>query len=512
MKQALIRALSREFLKRTAENALSFFRDGNHETTLTYDQLEKDSNKLANLFLSMEVLKGDRVILLIPKSFLFVMAHMALQKIGAYTVPLNPGFKESELSYLLNDAGPKLILAGADQGSLIEDIQPDINRLIVDTQKPYEEIDFFRSESERHPDIFIEPEDAGVIIYTSGTTGKPKGSVMSQGNLFHDAFTIKGIWEITEQDTLCHALPLYHTHGLSFALHTVLMAGSHILLMDQFNPECVVEILANRKQKHVCSLFMGVPAMYSKMMEYASGRDCDFQQIRLWTCGSAPLQPKDFWRIKEVFGKEPVEREGMTETGMNFSNPIHGKRKPGSIGLPLPGVQVQVVHPETFDEKQIGQVGEIWLKSPGITSGYWQKPKETNEAFRDGWFRTGDLGRVDEEGYYYITDRIKHIIISGGENISPKEIELIISDLDDVVECSVVGIADEKWGEKVVAAVVKRPDSSLARDEIKTHCKQHLHNWKCPKEILFVDALPRNTMGKVLNEEVRSLFQHYSQA
>lgn len=512
MHQSLSRALRKEFLKRKEKTAISFFRDGSHETALTYNEIEKDSNKLANSFLDMGVMKGDRVILVISKSLLFIIAHIALQKIGAYTVPLNPGFKESELSYLVNDAGPKLILAGTDQGTLIKDIQPDINRLIVETQKPYREIGFFRSASDHQPEILIEPEDAGVIIYTSGTTGKPKGSIMSQGNLFHDAITIYGFWEITEKDSLCHALPLYHTHGLSFALHTALMAGSHILLMDQFNPERVVELLANKKGAHDCSIFMGVPAMYSKMIEYMGGRNYDFHHMRLWTCGSAPLQPNDFWRIKEVFGKEPVEREGMTETGMNFSNPIRGKRKPGSIGLPLPGVQVQVVDAETFDKKHIGQVGEIWLKSPGITSEYWHKPEETKEAFRDGWFRTGDLGRVDDEGYYYITDRIKHIIISGGENISPKEVELTIINLDDVVECSVVGITDEKWGEKVVAAVVKRPDSSLGRDEVQAHCKEHLHNWKCPKEILFVDALPRNSMGKVLNEEVQRLFRHNPQA
>jgi malonyl-CoA/methylmalonyl-CoA synthetase len=228
--------------------------------------------------------------------------------------------------------------------------------------------------------------------------------------------------------------------------------------------------------------------------------------MRLWTSGSAPLLVKDFEKIKNIFGKEPVEREGMSETGMNFSNPVRGIRKPGSIGLPLPDLKVRIVDPETFLDVEPGQEGEIWLKGPAVTPGYWRKPEETDRVFEEGWFRTGDLGRIDEDGYYYLTDRIKHIIISGGENISPKEVEVVINRVKGVVESSVVGISDEKWGEKVVAAVVTRPGYSLKADEIKEFCKKNLHNWKCPKEIVFLKELPKNTMGKVLKEEVKRAF------
>jgi malonyl-CoA/methylmalonyl-CoA synthetase len=210
--------------------------------------------------------------------------------------------------------------------------------------------------------------------------------------------------------------------------------------------------------------------------------------------------------VHATFGKQPVEREGMSETGMNFSNPLRGQRKPGSIGLPLPELEVRIVNPDTGVDVEPGQTGEIWLKGPAVTPGYWRKPEETAKAFEQGWFKTGDLGSVDQDGYYYLTDRIKHIIISGGENVSPKEVEIVINRLDDVLESSVVGVPDEKWGEKVVAAVVKKADSNIEPEDIRAFCKNHLHDWKCPKEVVFVKALPRNTMGKVLKEEVKRFF------
>ena len=198
----------------------------------------------------------------------------------------------------------------------------------------------------------------------------------------------------------------------------------------------------------------------------------------------------------------------MSETGMNFSNPVRGVRKPGSIGVPLPDLEVRIVDPETFEHVVPGQTGEIWLRGPAVTPGYWRKPEETAKAFQEGWFRTGDLGRMDEDKYYYLTDRIKHIIISGGENISPKEVETVIDQFDGVVESSVVGIADEKWGEKVGAAVVTKPGLRVEAQKIQGFCKKHLHNWKCPKEVVFLKELPKNRMGKVLKEEVKKSFNH----
>jgi malonyl-CoA/methylmalonyl-CoA synthetase len=462
---------------------------------------------MANALLEMGVGKGDRVILYLPKSLGSIMVHLALQKIGAIAVPLNPGFKRSEMDYLCEDTEAKLVVAGPEQEAIIREIDPRLTAVVIHTERAYQDLDFFRSASDTVPPVGIEPEDVGLIIYTSGTTGKPKGALLTHRNLVHDARNIINIWEITESDVLCHALPLFHVHGLCFALHTALMAGSHVLLLDSFSPEEVIEVLAKREGEYACTVFMGVPAMYSKLVDSLGEKGLDFKHIRLWASGSAPLLVKDFERVERVFGKEPVEREGMSETGMNFSNPLKGVRKPGSIGLPLPELQVRIVDPETFLDVVPGQTGEIWIKGPAVTPGYWRKPDETAKAFEKGWFRTGDLGRVDEDGYYYLTDRLKHIIISGGENISPKEVETIINQVEGVVESSVVGVPDEKWGEKVAAAVVTKPGAQVNAEEIERFCREHLHNWKCPKEIVFRKELPKNRMGKVLKEELKEFFK-----
>jgi malonyl-CoA/methylmalonyl-CoA synthetase len=285
------------------------------------------------------------------------------------------------------------------------------------------------------------------------------------------------------------------------------MAGAHTIMLESFSPEEVIKVLSSKEDKYSCSVFMAVPSMYAKIMDRAEKMDLDFSHMRLWTSGSAPLLAKDFEKLKRIFGQAPVEREGMSETGMNFSNPLHGKRKPGSVGLPLPNLEVKILDPETLADVNPGQTGEIWLKGPSVTAGYWQKPEETARSFENGWFKTGDLGFVDEDGYYYLTDRIKHIIISGGENISPKEIELVINRVAEVVESCVVGIPDGEWGEKAVAAVVIKPGSSIEPDDIIHFCKEHLHNWKCPKKIIFVQELPKNRMGKVQKEAVKNIFR-----
>ncbi len=489
------------------KKAISFFRAGVMETELSYRGLHRDSNRMANALLNLGIKKGDRVVLFLPKSVGFLIVYLALHKIGAVAVPLNPGFKHSEVAFLLEDTEPSLVVSGSDQESMIREIAPGLAILVIGTERPYPDLDFFRTAPSSEPEVQVGPEDAGIIIYTSGTTGKPKGAILTQKNLFHDARNITKIWEIRHSDVLCHALPFFHVHGLCFALHTALVAGTHVMLLDEFSPECVTDVLAKRGGEYGCTVFMAVPSMYVKILDHVGEKGLDFDHVRLWTSGSAPLLPKDFQRIKRIFGKEPVEREGMSETGMNFSNPLHGTRKPGSIGLPLPDLQVRIVEPETLRDVPMGQTGEIWLKGPAITPGYWRRHDETEKAFEGGWFRTGDLGRIDEDGYYYLTDRIKNIIISGGENISPKEVETVINQLDEVVESSVIGIPDEKWGEKVVAAVVTKPDATIKPRKIQEYCKQHLHNWKCPKEIVFLEELPKNRMGKVLTEEVKKSFR-----
>ena len=494
------------FVRQGNKTAITLLKRGQKETEISYLELDQDAGRVANAFLEMGVKKGDRVVFFFDKSLFFVVAHLAVQKLGAVSVPLNPGFKKSEMAYLLGDVKAALVLSGPAQNSLIKDIDPGLKTMVMDPQCPYQDLDFFRHQpSEISSPVGITSEDPGLIIYTSGTTGKPKGAVLTQRNLLHDARNVAHVWDITSPDVLCHALPLFHVHGLCFALHTSLMVGAHVVMLDAFSPETVISVLQD-KQRLVCTVFMAVPSMYARLLDGLGDKILDFEHIRLWTSGSAPLLVKDFERIKRAFGKEPVEREGMSETGMNFSNPLRGRKKPGSIGLPLPGLEVRIVHPVTFQDVKAGETGEIWLKGPAVTPGYWQKPEETAKTFVNGWFRTGDLGRVDDEGYYYLTDRLKHIIISGGENISPKEVESVINRLEGVAESSVIGLPDDQWGEKVAAAVVPRPQSKVTPEDIREFCKDHLHNWKCPKEVLLVKTLPRNTMGKVLKEELKNLF------
>ena len=504
--ESLSQGFTASSFKRGEKEAVTFLRAGKLESRLSYRELDGDSNRVANILRALGVEKGDRVILFLPKSLIFVIAYLAIHKIGAIAVPLNPGFKRPEMEYLLKDVAAKLVLSGPDQTTMINEIDPSQKTLLINTKKTYQDLKFFRLASEATPPVAIGPDDPGLIIYTSGTTGKPKGAVLTNENLVHDAKNIIGIWEITSSDTLCHALPLSHVHGLCFALHTALLAGARVLMLDRFSPKTVIGVLSKKEREFACTLFMAVPAMYSKMMDCLGEKVPDFSHMRLWTSGSAPLLVKDFERIRKIFGKDPLEREGMSETGMNFSNPLHGQKKPGSIGVPLPGLMVRIVEPETGQDVAPGQTGEIWLKGPGITRGYWRKPEETAKVFEQGWLRTGDLGKVDGKGYYYLTDRIKHIIISGGENISPKEIEEVINRVPDVIESSVVGIPDEKWGEKIAAAVVPRRGADLRPEAIQAHCKEHLHDWKCPKEVIILEELPKNTMGKVLKEEVKKAF------
>ncbi len=502
--------LGNSFKKHNNKPAISFLRDQNIETILSFSELDINSNKMANLFLNMGIKKRDNVILMCNKSLIFVVIYIALQKIGAVCIPLNPGFKESELNYLVNDAKPSLVITEPEKIKIIKKITPYLKCMKIDTEKPFQEVTFFRKFPQTFTGEKINPLDPGLIIYTSGTTGRPKGAVLTQKNLTNDAKNIIKIWEISDSDTLCHALPLFHVHGLCFGLHTPLIAGAHIILTDKFTPKIIINLLKENRNNPV-SIFMAVPSMYLKLIEYLetenNSTSHNFNHIRLLTSGSAPLRAKDFHKIKKVFGIEPVEREGMSETGMNFSNPLHGKKKPGSIGIPLPGVKVRIVDPDTYLDVKPGQIGEIWLKSDSIIEKYWNKPKETEKAFIQGWFRTGDLGKRDEEGYYYLTDRLKNIIITGGENVSPSEIEKTINTLDDVVDSAVIGIPDEKWGEKIVAAIVKAPGSGDISQKIRDICKKHLHNWKCPKEIIFVKSLPRNTMGKILRQEIKNYFK-----
>ena len=510
MDETLAHLIDQAALRLKEKKAVLFLRKGKLESEITYSSLQQISNRVGNALIEMGLKKGERVILYMPKSMQQVIFHFGVQKVGAISVILNPGFKKEEMTYFLKDTDAKILVVGKKEEALIRTIGEKRLILSVDTEGPFRQDKLFPEYSSQISDTESSTHDPALLIYTSGTTGQPKGAILTQGNLVQDAKNIIHIWEITERDVLCHSLPLFHVHGLCFALHTALIAGAKIVMCDEFSPEMAIDILSRQEGELACTMFMAVPTMYLRMIDRMEGKKRNFSHLRLLASGSAPLLPKDFEKIREVFGKAPVEREGMSETGMNFSNPLRGVKKSGSIGLPLPNVEVRIVNPETLQDLDVGEVGEIWLKGPNVTPGYWKKPRETEAVFVSGWFRTGDLGKKDKDGYYYITDRLKHIIISGGENISPKEIESVINQHQKVLDSCVVGISDEKWGEKVVAAVVLKPGHTLTAKEIQDHCKKHLLDWKCPKEVFLLEELPRNRMGKVMKEEVVKLFSNLS--
>jgi malonyl-CoA/methylmalonyl-CoA synthetase len=502
----MIRTLSSLFdqtaLRLGQKEAILFLKKGNVESRVTYASLKKISDRVASGLKEMGLEKGDRVILYMPKSVEAVMIHLGVLETGGISVILNPGFKRDEVAYFIKDTDAKVIVVGKKEEEVVRSLSSGGLILSVDTESPFSEEKLFPSALPWTSPPGGNLHDPALLIYTSGTTGQPKGAILTQQNLIQDARNIIQIWEISERDILCHSLPLFHIHGLCFALHTLLITGSKIVMLDEFSSEHVNDILSQREGELACTMFMGVPTMYVKMMDGLKKETRHFDHIRLLASGSAPLPPNEFKRIKRIFGKEPVEREGMSETGMNFSNPLSGEKKPGSIGVPLPCVEVRIVDPESLKDLSTGEVGEIWLRGPNVTPGYWGKPQETEAAFVNGWFRTGDLGKKDEEGYYAITDRLKHIIISGGENISPKEVESVLDRHPEISESCVVGVLDEKWGEKVVAGIVLKPGFKPAVDEIRRFCKEHLSDWKCPKEFVFLKELPRNRMGKTMKEDV----------
>ncbi|RLB38007.1 MAG: hypothetical protein DRH12_13515, partial [Deltaproteobacteria bacterium] len=304
MQTSLSQFFANSFAKHSKKKAIAFYRKGVKETEITYRKMGLDSNRAAHAFLDMGVGKGDRVIVFMPKSLAFTMAHIGVVKIGAISVPLNPAFKKSEMEYFIEDADPALIVCGKGQEQMIVELAKGRPVMAVDTDLPYQELEVFEGFSTESVVENLGTDDPALIIYTSETPGKPKGAVLTHGNLVHDALNVIHVWEINSKDVLCHALPLFHVHGLCFALHTALLAGARIVMLDQFRPEHVIERLLVNTGENACTVFMAVPAMYVRLLDYLEEKKLDFSHIRLLASGSAPLLPKDFDRIKKVFGKE----------------------------------------------------------------------------------------------------------------------------------------------------------------------------------------------------------------
>lgn len=338
------------------------------------------------------------------------------------------------------------------------------------------------------------------MIYTSGTTGQPKGAEITHRNLTAQLDGLHEAWGWREDDVILHVLPIFHIHGLVVALHGGFHAGATAVLLPKFDAqEALAQMVAHR-----CTVLMAVPAIHKRLVDVPNGGDYDLSHVRLITSGSDRLPDDLFIRFRDTFGHTLLERYGMTETGLTLSNPLDGERRVGAVGMPLPGVAARVVDPATDEPLPDETVGELQIRGDNVSKGYWQMAEKTAASFTtDGWFKTGDLAQRSVDGYYTLKGRGKDLIISGGLNIYPPEVELVLAELDGVAASAVIGCLDEEWGERVTAVIVKTPNATLTADDVITHCRANLAPYKSPKAVRFVDNLPANALGKVQKAKLR---------
>jgi len=447
---------------------------------LTRGELERDSASIAGRLWAAGLRAGDRVLCSASPSAELVAAHLAALRLGLIVVPANTAYQQSEFAHLVGDARPA--------AAVIED---PIARGWVSRQAPGTIVVGPEVDLPDGPVPLLDgatPGDPAMLAYTSGTTGRPKGAVLSHGNLLAGVEAVRLAWRWTGEDRLALALPLFHMHGLGVGLHGTLVAGASAVLVPRFEPEALFDAVIGES----ATLFFGVPTMYARLA--ASPRVAALGRLRLCVSGSAPLDPALHRRIGAATGQAVLERYGMTETVMLVSNPYDGERRAGTVGWPLPGVELRLAG--AADE------AEILVRGPNVFSGYWDRPDATAEAFdADGWFATGDIGRVDN-GYLRIVGRAKELIITGGFNVYPREVEDVLLAHPGVAEAAVVGVPSAEWGETVVAAVVRAAGDDSDPDALIAWCRERLARFKCPREIRFVEALPRNAMGKVLRDRV----------
>jgi malonyl-CoA/methylmalonyl-CoA synthetase len=490
--------------------------------SVTYAELDQLVERTAGYLQSLGLQPGDRVALQLTKSLEFILLHLATIRLGAIVLPLNLAYPPDEVEYFLNDSGATLFFTLELSKEKIQSILPrlpelqecifldpdDLDKfqsLITDHQLPRFD---FRSQLALDPALSANGSpreasnlsDTAVIIYTSGTTGRPKGAEITHGNLVSNLQSLHDAWGWTPDDVLLHVLPIFHVHGLFVALHGALHAGATTLLMREFDARRTLQMLASSQ----CTVFMAVPTIHQRLLDVPDANQFNLSGVRLITSGSDRLPDEVFTDFQKTFGYTLLERYGMTETGMNCSNPLNGERRLGSVGLPLSGVEVRVVNPETAEPLPDGEIGEVQLRGPNVFKGYWKQPQKTAESFTaDGWFRTGDLGLREPDGYLTLCGRSKDLIISGGLNIYPPEVERVLAEHPSVAACAVIGCPDREWGERVTAVVVLHRDESVSVADLIAFCRERLAPYKSPKSIVFKDDLPRNAMGKVQKAELR---------
>ncbi|KRB34587.1 malonyl-CoA synthase [Mesorhizobium sp. Root695] len=472
--------------------------------SLTYGDMLARSAQLAHALLQLDVEPGDRVAVQVEKSPEAVLLYLACLRAGAVFLPLNTAYTLAELEYFFGDAKPRLVVCDPARAADIAALAGKSGATTVTLGRDGE--GSLTDQASRLPadfhDVARGPDDLAAILYTSGTTGRSKGAMLSHENLASNARVLVEHWRFTGDDVLIHALPIFHTHGLFVATNVILMAGASMLFEQKFDPARIVSLLPR------ATALMGVPTFYVRLLQQ-DGLDREAaKNIRVFISGSAPLLAETHNAWRERTGHAILERYGMTETNMNTSNPYEGERRAGTVGFPLPGVTLRIADPDSGAALAQGEVGMIEVKGPNVFGGYWRMPEKTKAEFRaDGFFITGDLGIVDADGYVQIVGRGKDLIISGGYNIYPKELESEIDALDGVSESAVIGVAHPDFGEGVTAVVVRAPSSQITGAEILGAIAERVAKYKHPKRVIFVDELPRNTMGKVQKNLLRDTYK-----
>jgi len=487
------------FVARRGETALET-PDGN---TTTFRELDDAAARAAAALSAAGATPGDRVAVQVDKSPEALTLYLGCLRGGFVYLPLNTAYPEPELDYFIGDAEPAVVVCRPQSEAMVERLArahgvAQVYTLDADGSGSLALAQ--QTVTAQGQVVARGADDLAAILYTSGTTGHPKGAMLTHGNLYSNAEVLHRTWGFREGDVLLHALPLFHTHGLFVACNTSLLNASPMLFCPRFDVDTVKRLLPR------ATVFMGVPTFYVRLLaDPEFGRE-HCANMRLFVSGSAPLLVQTFEEFRERTGHTILERYGMTECGMSTSNPLHGERRAGTVGLPLDGVSLRVVDD---DARVLGpaEVGQIQFTGPNVFKGYWRNPEKTAEDFtQDGYFRSGDLGSVSEDGYVTISGRSKDLIISGGYNVYPKEVELCIDDLDGVTESAVIGLPHADFGEQVAAVVVADGSAPVAAEQVIVALKDKLAGYKVPKQVFVVDELPRNAMGKVQKNLLRDRF------
>lgn len=476
-------------------------------TVMTHRQYLELGAQYAHLFTELGVKPGERVAVQIGKSPQALAVYAACVQAGIVFLPLNTAYTADEVSYFVENSGARAILCDGKRSEALKPIA-QANGAAHETMNN-DGSGSFATKASDMPRVFSTIErsedDLAAFLYTSGTTGRSKGAMLTQGNLLSNCEVLATEWEFTSHDILLHALPIFHTHGLFVATNISLLAGSKIFFMPKFDLNIIIEKMPD------ATTMMGVPTFYTRLLEDERFTKNLTQHMRLFVSGSAPLLAETHVQFEKRTGHRILERYGMTETNMNTSNPYKGERRAGSVGFPLPGIEIKITDSNTGATLPQGEIGEIEVRGPNVFRGYWQMPDKTAEELREnGFFITGDLGQIDDEGYLHIVGRNKDLIISGGYNIYPKEIELLLDEEEGVLESAVVGVPHPDFGETVVGVLVAESEAELDVDVIKQNIGTSLARFKHPQKLIVLPELPRNAMGKVqkktLREDYKDLF------